>query len=45
VVGATKNYTNFHWSTKLLFIGLMMIGRLEIFVILVLLVPGFWRNQ
>jgi trk system potassium uptake protein TrkH len=45
VVGATKNYTNFHWSTKILFIWLMMLGRLEIFVILVLFVPGFWRSQ
>jgi trk system potassium uptake protein TrkH len=45
VVGATKNYANFHWATKLLFIWLMMLGRLEIFVILVLFVPGFWRSQ
>jgi len=45
VVGATKNYTNFAWYTKLLFIWLMMLGRLELFVILVLFVPRFWRNQ
>lgn len=45
VVGATKNYANFTPWTKLLFIGLMMIGRLEVFAILVLFVPGFWRSQ
>jgi len=45
VVGATKNYTNFTWYTKVLFIWLMMLGRLELFVILVLFVPAFWRTQ
>jgi len=45
VIGATKNYTNFMWYTKLLFIWLMMLGRLEVFVILVLCVPAFWRTQ
>ncbi|HID76977.1 MAG TPA: TrkH family potassium uptake protein, partial [Planctomycetaceae bacterium] len=45
VIGATKNYSNFTWPTKLLFIWLMMLGRLELFVILVLFVPGFWRSQ
>jgi trk system potassium uptake protein TrkH len=45
VVGATKNYSNFTWPSKTLFIFLMMIGRLEIFVILVLFVPAFWRTQ
>jgi trk system potassium uptake protein TrkH len=45
VIGATKNYTNFTWPSKLLFIWLMMLGRLEIFVILVLFFPGFWRSQ
>jgi len=45
VIGATKNYAHFQWYTKLLFIWLMMLGRLEIFVILVLFVPAFWRTQ
>jgi Trk-type K+ transport system membrane component len=45
VVGATKNYSHFSWYTKLLFIWLMMLGRLELFVILVLFVPAFWRTQ
>jgi trk system potassium uptake protein TrkH len=45
VVGATKNYGDFSWHSKLLFIWLMMIGRLEIFSILVLVLPGFWRTH
>ena len=45
VIGATENYSNFTAWTKLLFIVLMMIGRLEIFAIIVLLVPGFWRTR
>ena len=45
VVGATRNYTNFQWYTKLLFIWLMMLGRLELYVILVLFSPRFWRSQ
>ncbi|NQT40745.1 MAG: TrkH family potassium uptake protein [Planctomycetes bacterium] len=45
VVGATENYAKFSPQSKVLFIFLMMIGRLEIFVILVLAVPAFWRSQ
>jgi Trk-type K+ transport system membrane component len=45
VIGATKNYSNFTRPSKLLFIWLMMLGRLELFVILVLFVPSFWRSQ
>lgn len=43
VVGAKQNYAVFTPAAKLLFTFLMMLGRLEIFVIIVLLVPGFWR--
>ncbi|REJ69622.1 MAG: TrkH family potassium uptake protein [Planctomycetota bacterium] len=43
VVGAKQNYALFSPAAKLLFTFLMMLGRLEIFVILVLLLPGFWR--
>jgi len=42
-VGAKENYSQFSAPSKLLFTWLMMIGRLEIFVILVLFLPGFWR--
>ncbi len=45
VIGATKNYANFTPWTKVLFIWLMMVGRLEIYTILVLFAPGFWRSQ
>ncbi len=44
-VGATENYGNFHSPAKLLFVFLMMLGRLELFAILVLLVPSFWRDR
>jgi len=42
-IGATQNYANFSSVSKLLFTWLMMIGRLEIYVILVLFIPAFWR--
>jgi trk system potassium uptake protein TrkH len=45
VIGARQNYGGFSMPTKILFIWLMMLGRLEIFVILVLFVPSFWRSQ
>ncbi len=44
-VGAKQNYSHFSPPSKILFTILMMIGRLEIFVILVLFLPGFWRNH
>ena len=42
-VGATRNYGHFSWINKLLFVWLMMLGRLELFSILVLSTPGFWK--
>ena len=44
-VGAKENYANFTSLSKLLFIFLMMLGRLELFAVLVLLLPGFWRSH
>ena len=44
-VGTTENYAEFNPGSKLLFIFLMMLGRLELFAILVLLIPGFWRHR
>lgn len=44
-VGATQNYGHFGPVSKLLFVFLMMLGRLEIFPVLVLLIPRFWRDQ
>lgn len=45
VVGATKNYAHFHWASKYLLTLLMLLGRLEMIPILVLLLPGFWRQR
>jgi trk system potassium uptake protein TrkH len=45
IVGATQNYAQFSGVTYLLFTVLMMIGRLEIFVIVVLFMPSFWRAR
>lgn len=44
-VGATQNYGHFSSPTKILFVWLMMLGRIEIFAILVLFMPSFWRNR
>ena len=44
-VGATQTYSAFDWKSKLIFTFLMMLGRLELFAILVLLLPGFWRRR
>ena len=44
-VGATQNYGHFSALSKLLFTMLMMIGRVEIFAILVLFTPRFWRSR
>jgi trk system potassium uptake protein TrkH len=44
-VGATQNYGHFSSLSKFLFVWLMMIGRIEIFAILVLFMPSFWRNR
>ncbi len=45
VVGARQNYGSFTVPSKLLFVWLMMLGRLEVFAVLVLFLPGFWRSQ
>ncbi|MFV2066202.1 MAG: TrkH family potassium uptake protein [Pirellulales bacterium] len=45
IVGATQNYAGFSVWAKSLFVFLMMVGRLEIFAILVLLMPSFWRKR
>ncbi|GIW97176.1 MAG: potassium transporter [Pirellulaceae bacterium] len=44
VVGPTANYAQFAPMSKLLFVFLMMLGRLEMFSILVLFLPAFWRK-
>ncbi|WP_146403683.1 TrkH family potassium uptake protein [Planctomycetes bacterium CA13] len=44
VVGATQNYSRFSQGAKLLFVWLMMLGRVEVFSVLVLIFPSFWRR-
>jgi len=44
VVGPAQNYSAFSGISKTLFVLLMMLGRLEIFPILVLFSPKFWRD-
>lgn len=45
VVGPTANYQGFSATSKLLFVFLMVLGRLEMFSILVLFLPAFWRKM
>ncbi len=44
-VGAIENYAWFTDTSKLFLCVLMAIGRLEIFAVLVLFVPRFWRSS
>jgi len=44
IVGASRQYSDFSPISKLLFVWLMMLGRLELFSILVLFSPRFWRK-
>ena len=44
VVGPTTNYASFSQPAKLLFVWLMMLGRVEIFSVLVLFSVSFWRR-
>ncbi len=45
IVGPTRNYGNFSGVTKFLFVWLMMLGRLEVWPIVVLFSPRFWQDQ
>jgi len=44
IVGPASNYAFFSPGSKLLLTLLMVLGRLELFAILVLVFPSFWRN-
>jgi trk system potassium uptake protein len=44
IVGESENYGHFHAVSKLVLTWMMLLGRLEIFVLLALLVPRFWRR-
>ena len=45
IVGSSENYAAFSAPSKFWFILLMMLGRLELFAVLVLVVPSFWRER
>ena len=44
-VGAIENYAFFEPLTKIWLCILMVMGRLELYSILVLVVPSFWRSH
>jgi Trk-type K+ transport system membrane component len=44
-MGALENYAFLSAPTKLLYSCAMLIGRLEIWIILAMLTPGFWRRN
>lgn len=44
IVGPAANYAFFSPASKLLLALLMVLGRLELFAILVLVFPSFWKN-
>jgi len=44
-VGAIENYSWFSNSGKIILCFLMAIGRLEIFAVMVIFMPRFWRSQ
>ncbi|MGL6195504.1 MAG: TrkH family potassium uptake protein, partial [Thermoguttaceae bacterium] len=44
IVGAKQNYGNFSETSKILFSFAMLLGRLEIFIVLTLFIPNFWRR-
>ena len=44
-VGPTSNYAFFSAAEKWLLVLFMLIGRLELFTVLVLFLPGAWRRS
>jgi trk system potassium uptake protein TrkH len=44
LVGPTQNFSWFQPHTKLLFSFLMLLGRLEIYALVVLFLPSFWKR-
>ncbi|MGH0034783.1 MAG: TrkH family potassium uptake protein [Myxococcota bacterium] len=43
-IGPTENFAHFPAGVKLLLSACMLAGRLELFTLLVLFTPGFWRR-
>lgn len=45
IVGESSNYAHFRFAGKLVLTAMMLLGRLEVFVLVVLLMPRFWRAR
>lgn len=45
IVGPSQNYAYFTSASKIVMTFLMMLGRLELYAVLVLVLPGFWRER
>ena len=45
IAGESENYSHFQAQSKFVLTWLMLLGRLEVFVLLVLFVPRFWRRR
>jgi trk system potassium uptake protein TrkH len=45
LVGAVRDYTAIPEAGKLLLTFLMAVGRLEVYTMMVLLLPSFWRHS
>lgn len=45
VVGESETYAHFHAWSKFILTWMMLLGRLEIFALVVLFDPRFWRSQ
>ena len=43
-VGATQNYADIADTGKTVLILLMLLGRLELYTVLVIFMPGFWKK-
>lgn len=44
-VGPSSNFAHVHWFSKLLMSFYMLVGRLEIYTVLFLFMPSFWRER
>jgi len=44
-VGPTQTYSSFSAQSKLLLTGLMLLGRLELFTVILLFSPTFWKSK
>jgi trk system potassium uptake protein TrkH len=44
IVGESENYSHFHGASKAILTCMMLLGRLEVFVFLVWMLPQFWRR-